>query len=361
MSKLSFQRSIQNQYGTDGIPQPSIDLIVLQEPPGKVPPGRLPRSLEVTLTHDLIDRAKPGEEIEVIGVYKNTFDPLLNSRQGFPVFTTVLIANNITKRTVDVLNYRLPDNERIRLLTLARHPNIKKKLINSIAPSIHGRADIKLGLLLVLLGGVAEASGASNPRGHQCVACRRSWYCEVAVLEVRRENGGSSGFTTGRGSTAVGLTASVHKDPVWGEFSLEGGALVIADRGVCLIDEFDKMSDQDRTSIHEAMEQQTISVARGGIVTTLSARCSVIAAAESGRRSIRLEFELRRNVDLTTPILSRFDLLFVVRDEVNADEDTRLGVHDRLHQRSHPSERELRFQRRRELQQRMSELAGRLN
>jgi DNA replication licensing factor MCM2 len=315
--------------------------VVLQEPPGKVPPGRLPRSLEVILTYDLIDTAKPGDEIHVTGVYKNNFDPLLNSRQGFPVFTTVLHANHVSRKTTDMSHFRLPDHEKRRLLELARHPMVKKKLLRSVAPSIHGRDDIKIGLLLAMLGGVPKDVGGDQShkiRGDINVllvgdpGCAKSQFLKFVEKTADR-----AVFTTGRGSTAVGLTASVHKDSISGDFVLEGGALVIADRGVCLIDEFDKMSDQDRTSIHEAMEQQTISVARGGIVTTLSARCCVMAAANpiGGRYDPSVSFDA--NVNLTTPILSRFDLLFVVRDEVNEELDEQLATFVcRSHQRNHP-------------------------
>ena len=131
-------------------------------------------------------------------------------------------------------------------------------------------------------------------------------------------------YTTGKGASAVGLTAGVHKDPVTKEWTLEGGALVLADKGICLIDEFDKMNDQDRTSIHEAMEQQSISISKAGIVTSLQARCSVIAAANpiKGRYDNQLTFS--DNVDLTDPILSRFDVLCVVKDEVDYKADTAL-------------------------------------
>ncbi|KAG8345830.1 Mini chromosome maintenance protein 2 MCM N terminal domain [Trypanosoma vivax] len=335
--------------------------IVLQESPGKVPPGRLPRSLEVILTHDLIDRANPGEEVNVTGIYRNNFDPLLNSRQGFPVFTTVLHANNVVRRSAEVDSFRLPDDERARIMDLAKHPSIKRKLIRSIAPSIHGREDIKLGLLLAMLGGVPKDVGGDQShriRGDINVllvgdpGCAKSQFLKFVEKTASR-----AVFTTGRGSTAVGLTASVHKDSITGDFVLEGGALVIADRGSCLIDEFDKMSDQDRTSIHEAMEQQTISVARGGIVTTLSARCSIIAAANpiGGRYDPSVSFDA--NVNLTTPILSRFDLLFVVRDEVNVEMDERLATFIcHSHIRNHPRTQEENRQSEAELQDRLSRL-----
>merc|ERR1719409_1574452 len=132
-------------------------------------------------------------------------------------------------------------------------------------------------------------------------------------------------YTTGKGASAVGLTASVRKDPLTREWTLEGGALVLADRGVCMIDEFDKMNDSDRTSIHEAMEQQSISISKAGIVTTLQARCTVIAAANpiGGRYDSSRTFS--DNVDLTDPILSRFDILCVVKDVIDQVMDEKLA------------------------------------
>lgn len=145
-------------------------------------------------------------------------------------------------------------------------------------------------------------------------------------------------YTTGKGASAVGLTAGVHKDPVTKEWVLEGGALVLADKGVCLIDEFDKMNDKDRTSIHEAMEQQSISISKAGIVTSLQARCSVIAAANPIKGNYNTSLNFNDNVDLTDPILSRFDILSVVKDEPNEERDDMLATFViNSHMRSHPN------------------------
>lgn len=132
-------------------------------------------------------------------------------------------------------------------------------------------------------------------------------------------------YTTGKGASAVGLTAAVHKDPVSKEWVLEGGALVLADRGVCVIDEFDKMNDRDRTAIHEAMEQQTISISKAGIVTTLKARCSVLAAANPVLGRYDLQRSFVENVVLTDPIIQRFDVLCVLKDVVNVERDKKLA------------------------------------
>ena len=147
-------------------------------------------------------------------------------------------------------------------------------------------------------------------------------------------------YTTGQGASAVGLTASVRKDPITREWTLEGGALVLADKGICLIDEFDKMNDADRTSIHEAMEQQSISISKAGIVTTLQARCSVIAAANPIYGHYNPQVSFSSNVDLTEPILSRFDVLCVVKDRVDVVTDEMLanfviGSHMKNHPENH--------------------------
>ena len=144
-------------------------------------------------------------------------------------------------------------------------------------------------------------------------------------------------YTTGKGASAVGLTAGVHKDPITREWTLEGGALVLADKGICLIDEFDKMNDQDRTSIHEAMEQQSISISKAGIVTSLQARCSVIAAANPIKGNYNNALNFTDNVDLTEPILSRFDILTVIKDEVQEEEDDALATFViNSHMKNHP-------------------------
>ncbi|KAF4831377.1 DNA replication licensing factor mcm2 [Colletotrichum siamense] len=312
--------------------------LTLQESPGTVPAGRLPRHREVILLWDLIDKAKPGEEIEVTGIYQNNYDAQLNNRNGFPVFATILEANNVVKSHDQLAGFRMTEEDEQEIRKLSRDPAIIDKIINSIAPSIYGHTDIKTAVALSLFGGVAKVGrGAHQVRGDiNVLLLGDPGTAKSQVLKYVEKTAHRAVFATGQGASAVGLTASVRRDPITSEWTLEGGALVLADKGTCLIDEFDKMNDQDRTSIHEAMEQQTISISKAGIVTTLQARCGIIAAANpiGGRYNSTIPFSA--NVELTEPILSRFDILCVVRDTVEPSEDERLarfivGSHSRSH------------------------------
>lgn len=317
--------------------------LTLQESPGTVPAGRLPRHREVILLWDLIDRAKPGEEIEIVGIYRNSYDAQLNNRNGFPVFATILEANNIIKAHDELAGFRLTEEDEHEIRNLSKDPQIVDKIINSIAPSIYGHTDIKTAVALSLFGGVEKiAPGQHRVRGDiNVLILGDPGTAKSQVLKYVEKTAHRAVFATGQGASAVGLTASVRRDPLTSEWTLEGGALVLADRGTCLIDEFDKMNDQDRTSIHEAMEQQTISISKAGIVTTLHARCGIIAAANpiGGRYNSTIPFSA--NVQLTEPILSRFDILCVVRDTVEPEEDERLArfIVD-SHGRSHPGNEE---------------------
>ena len=313
--------------------------LTLQESPGTVPAGRLPRHREVILLWDLIDSAKPGEEVEIIGIYRNNYDAQLNNKNGFPVFATILEANHVVKSHDQLAGFRLTEQDERDIRTLSRDPKIVEKIVASIAPSIYGHKDIKTAVALSLFGGVSkEAQGKHSIRGDiNLLLLGDPGTAKSQVLKYIESTAHRAVFATGQGASAVGLTASVRKDPLTQEWTLEGGALVLADKGTCLIDEFDKMNDQDRTSIHEAMEQQTISISKAGIVTTLQARCAVIAAANpvGGRYNATVPFS--QNVELTEPILSRFDILCVVRDTVDEAEDERLAKFVvASHGRAHP-------------------------
>ncbi|GAB2292715.1 hypothetical protein Dimus_026952 [Dionaea muscipula] len=301
--------------------------LTLQESPGIVPAGRLPRYKEVILLNDLIDCARPGEEIEVTGVFTNNFDLSLNTKNGFPVFATVVEANYVAKKQDLFSAYKLTQEDKEEIEKLAKDPRIGERIIKSIAPSIYGHEDIKTAIALAMFGGQEKnVEGKHRLRGDiNVLLLGDPGTAKSQFLKYAEKTGQRAVYTTGKGASAVGLTAAVHKDPVTREWTLEGGALVLADKGICLIDEFDKMNDQDRVSIHEAMEQQSISISKAGIVTSLQARCSVIAAANpiGGRYDSSKTF--KQNVELTDPIISRFDILCVVKDVVDPVTDEMLA------------------------------------
>lgn len=341
--KLTFCQECQSRgpftLSTENTVYRNYQKLTLQESPGTVPAGRLPRHREVVLLADLIDKAKPGEEIEVTAIYRNNYSGQLNNKNGFPVFATMLEANHVIKTHDQLAGFRLTEEDERQIRALSKDPHVVDKIVDSIAPSIYGHKDIKTAVALSLFGGVAkEAQGKHKIRGDiNVLLLGDPGTAKSQVLKYVEKTAHRAVFATGQGASAVGLTASVRRDPLTSEWTLEGGALVLADQGTCLIDEFDKMNDQDRTSIHEAMEQQTISISKAGIVTTLQARCAIVAAANpiGGRYNGTMPFS--QNVELTEPILSRFDILCVVRDTVDPSEDERLANFVvSSHGRAHP-------------------------
>ena len=331
--------------------------ITIQESPGKVPAGRLPRSKDAILLGDLCDSCRPGDEIELTGVYTNNYDGSLNTAQGFPVFATVIMANHVLRKDESNATKSMTDEDIKAIVALSKDERIGERIVASIGPSIFGHEDIKRGLAMALFGGQAkDKSEKHKVRGDiNVLLCGDPGTAKSQFLKYVEKIAPRAVFTTGQGASAVGLTAYVQRSPVTKEWTLEAGALVLADKGVCLIDEFDKMNDQDRTSIHEAMEQQTISISKAGIVTSLKARCAVIAAANpiGGRYDPSMTFS--ENVDLTEPILSRFDVLCVVRDTVDPVGDEHLARFVvGSHMRNHPLAEEVDCERMENIEKRLA-------
>ena len=314
--------------------------ITLQESPGRIPAGRIPRSKDCILLSDLCDQCKPGDEVEVTGIYTNNYDGSLNTDNGFPVFATVIIANHLLVKDSKQVVSSLTDEDVQTIQRLSKEPRVAERIINSIAPSIYGHNYIKRSLALALFGGESKNPGEKHKlRGDiNVLVCGDAGMAKSQFLKYAEKIAPRAVFTTGQGASAVGLTAYVRRNPISQEWTLEAGALVLADQGVCLIDEFDKMNDQDRTSIHEAMEQQSISISKAGIITSLQARCAVIAASNpiGGRYDPSMTFS--ENVNLSEPILSRFDILCVVKDENDPMQDQHLANFVvKSHIRHHPS------------------------
>jgi len=299
--------------------------LTVQESPGSVPAGRLPRSKEVILLADLADSCRPGEEIEITGIYKHIMGI---KRSGFPVFSTVVEANHILKSGDKFSSINNTEEDEKAIIELSRDPNISDRIFSAIAPSIFGHKNIKAAIALSLFGGTrVESPGEHSVRGDINVLLMGDpGTAKSQFLKYAEQIAPRAVFTSGKGASAVGITAAVHRDTMSGEWTLEGGALVLADGGVCIIDEFDKMSENDRTALHEAMEQQTISISKAGINTVLQARCSVVAACNPVRGRYDQSLTFTQNSGLKDPIISRFDTIFVIRDTVDLLEDERLAT-----------------------------------
>jgi len=210
----------------------------------------------VYLTNDLVDSARPGDEIEITGIFVNRFDYISNIKHGFPVFNTIIEANYVRRFGDDDI-VELTDEDKEMILKLSKSPDISRRIINSIAPSIYGHQFVKKAISLAMFGGEPkDIQNKHKIRGDiNVLLLGDPGTAKSQFLKYVEQIFPRVVYTTGKGASAVGLTAGVHRDPMTGDWVLEGGALVLADKGICLIDEFDKMNDQDRTSIHEAMEQ----------------------------------------------------------------------------------------------------------
>jgi len=303
-----------------------VQKFMLQEKPEELPPGQLPRSIEVIVRHDLVDTIRPGDRAVVVGFVEVAEDRRL-MRNTPLIFHPYMEAVHVEVSTKENLDVEITPQDEKAILELAKQPDIRDRIVNAIAPSIYGYREIKKAIALLLFGGVPKVypDGVRVRGDIHILLVGDPGTAKSQLLRYAASIAPRGIYTTGKGATAAGLTAAVVREKSSGEFYLEAGALVLADGGVAAIDEFDKMEARDRVSIHEAMEQQTVSIAKAGIVATLNARASILAAANPAFGRYLYNKTIAENIDLPVTILSRFDLIFVIQDRPDRKRDKELA------------------------------------
>jgi len=311
-------------------------IVRLQELPEDLPPGQLPHYVNVSMKQDLVDYARPGDRIILTGIVRIEQERVSGVKQSeSALYRLRMDGNNIefiggrgikgTRRTER--EEISPDEQKI-IRTLSKNPDIYDRLIASFAPHIRGHELFKEAILLLIVGSTQRAlSDGSKVRGDINVfLVGDPGTAKSEMLKFCARIAPRGLYTSGRGSTAAGLTAAVVRDAS-GIFMLEAGAVVLGDQGLVCIDEFDKMRPEDRSALHEVMEQQSASIAKGGIVATLNARTSILAAANPMFGKYDPFKNLTENVNLPIPLLTRFDLVFVVRDIPSQEKDRQIAQH----------------------------------
>lgn len=294
----------------------------MQEPLENLSGGTEPKQMLMVLEDDLVDKLNPGDKVRITGTLK-TFR---EERSG--KFKNYIYVNHIEPLEQEFEELQLSEEDEEKIIELSKDPHIYDKIIKSTAPSIRGYRDVKEAIALQLFGGAAkQLEDETRLRGDiHILIVGDPGIGKSQMLKYVSKLAPRSIYTSGKGTTGAGLTAAAVRDELGG-WSLEAGALVLGDQGNVCVDELDKMRSEDRSALHEALEQQTVSIAKAGIMATLNSRCSVLAAANPKFGRFDRFKVLAEQIDLPSPILSRFDLIFVVEDKPSVEGDSKLAEH----------------------------------
>ena len=300
----------------------------IQESPEGLRGGEQPQSLDVDITDDLVSNVSPGDRVIINGImrsYQKT-----NGTTKSPLFDLYLQANSIEMSEKEFEEVEISEEDEREILELSRDPEIYRKFGHSIAPSIYGNEEVKESIALILFGGVMKTlPDGTHLRGDiHMLLVGDPGIAKSQMLRYVIRLAPRGIYTSGKSSTSAGLTATAVKDDFGdGRWTLEAGALVLADMGIAAVDEMDKMDKDDRSSLHEAMEQQSISVAKAGITATLRSRCALLGAANPKMGRFDQYGSISDQINMPPSLLSRFDLIFIMRDRPDQQLDRAIGEH----------------------------------
>ena len=313
--------------------------IKIQEPSEQVPVGHVPRLMTVIAKGEITRSCTPGDRVTIDGVLSPTPFNQMRNGPALLIQDMYIDAYRILRHKRSYVDTQLSEEMVNQIDKEKENSDTYSRLAKSIAPEIFGMEDVKKALLLLMIGGATkEMEDGMKIRGNiNIMLMGDPGVAKSQLLKYIAHIAPRGVYTTGKGSSGVGLTAAVVKDPITMELSLEGGALVLADLGICCIDEFDKMLDSDRTNIHEVMEQQTVSIAKAGVTTSLNARASILAAANPLYGRYNRKITPHQNINLPAALLSRFDLIFLLLDKPDSMTDDLLAKHvSYVHKHSKP-------------------------